>query len=402
MGTATTTSTLAAAMKEYYDRKLLTVARPKMVAEQFADHSKDIPKHEGQTVNFTRYVPLSVITSSTSEGSNPDYVELEAVRFSATLAKYANSVRLTDEIQLMSYCEPLNNAIIELGANMGQSVNRLYRKTMAAYMYPMRVDGDSTYAVSGTITSGATTTAFADTSLTQADHFWVDGTVVFTSGQNKGLSAHVTAFTASTDTVTFTPALQEACGTGDTFRIVASTGIVATDTVTASAVEKAVAFLKSQNAEPYDGQYYIGIISPFVTYDFMQDSSWVNAMLYGSPENLFKGEVGRWGGVRWVEDTDPWTENACDGSAYNDWDRGHGCYASGGIVNHTPIFGKHCYAGIRLEGVEDKVIVKVSGPQDTSNATNAYSMASWRVYFTSVVLNSLFGVSLISGSSSIA
>lgn len=42
-GTATTTTTLSQLMKTYYDKLLLEVARPHLVAEQFADHSRDIP-----------------------------------------------------------------------------------------------------------------------------------------------------------------------------------------------------------------------------------------------------------------------------------------------------------------------------------------------------------------------
>ena len=85
MTTATTTSTLTQMMKTYYDRALLKYAEPFMVADKLADHSRDIPKGEGKTVNFTRLVPLAVITAATDEGSNPDYVEMEAFEFEKTI-----------------------------------------------------------------------------------------------------------------------------------------------------------------------------------------------------------------------------------------------------------------------------------------------------------------------------
>ena len=68
---ATTTGTLTALMKTYYDKLLLEVARPKMVLDQFADKSRDIPRHEGQTVSFQRFVPLEVVTATTNEGELP-------------------------------------------------------------------------------------------------------------------------------------------------------------------------------------------------------------------------------------------------------------------------------------------------------------------------------------------
>jgi len=390
MGVATTTSTLTALMKTYYDKLLLEVARPKMVLDQFADKSRDIPRHEGQTVSFQRFVPLEVVTATTNEGELPPYVELEAMRFEATLQKYANAVRITEEVELTALSPVLEAAVKELGENMGQSLNRLYRGALAKFLYPMRVDNSATYGKSCVATAGTTTTLTDATNLSEAADFWNGGTVVITSGQNKGYSAHIDDFASGV--ITFSPALKEACDAGDTFRVVTSTGITSTNVITCSAVERAVALLKYFNAPSYDGKYYIGIISPFVQYDFMQDSAWVNAHHYAQDTALFDGEVGRWGGVRWVEDTDPWLEAAGTIGTYN----------ANGAVHQTPIFGKHAYAGVGIEGVPDKLFIKKPGDQDTSNYINAYSMVAWRVYFVPVVLNALFGVTLISGASTIA
>jgi N4-gp56 family major capsid protein len=387
---ATTTGTLTALMKTYYDKLLLEVARPKMVLDQFADKSRDIPRHEGQTVSFQRFVPLEVVTATTNEGELPPYVELEAMRFEATLQKYANAVKITEEVELTALSPVLEAAVKELGENMGQSLNRLYRGALAKFLYPMRVDNSATYGKSCVATAGTTTTLTDATNLSEADDFWNGGTVVITSGQNKGYSAHIDDFASGV--ITFSPALKEACDAGDTFRVVTSTGITSTNVITCSAVERAVALLKYFNAPPYDGKYYIGIISPFVQYDFMQDSAWVNAHHYAQDTALFDGEVGRWGGVRWVEDTDPWLEAA--GTI--------GTYDGTGTVHQTPIFGRHSYAGVGIEGVPDKLFIKKPGDQDTSNYINAYSMVAWRVYFVPVVLNALFGVTLVSGASTIA
>ncbi|HDP36347.1 MAG TPA: N4-gp56 family major capsid protein [Candidatus Atribacteria bacterium] len=403
MGTATTTTTLTPLMKTYYDRKLLEFAEPIMVADKLADHSRDIPQKEGKTVNFTRYVPLDKITEATAEGSNPDYVEMEAFNFEKTVAKYANSIRLTEEVQLTAYDDVLDGAVMLQGINMGESINYQYRKAMALGFYPMRVDNSTTYAKTGAVTTSTSTTVICDTSLTQADHFWADGLIIFTSGQNAGSAHLVTAFDATDDKVTFTPALKEKADVGDTFRIVVTTDLADTNVVTCAAVERAVAILKNNKAPKYDGKNYVGIISPFVTYDFMQDSAWVNAKHYASPQDILNGELGKWGGVRWYEDTEAWKELINDGTAHESTqDRGFGLYSASGTINHTPIFGKHALAGTRISGVKDKLIIKVSGPQDTSNATNAFSLVSWRVYFVGVVLNGLFGVNILSGASTVA
>jgi len=402
--TETTTTTLSALMKVFYDRKLLELATPVMVADQFADHSRDIPQKEGKTVNFTRLVALTKIMEATSEGANPAEVEMEAFDFEKTVAKYANTIRLTETLQLTAYDNTLNDAVELQGINMGESVNYQYRKAMATGFYPMRVDNSATYAKTCVCDAGSTTSkVIAAAELGgQADHFWEDGVIVITSGQNAGFSAVVTDSSTSDGEITFSPSLKEACATGDTFRIVVSTGLTSGNIVTCAAVERAVAVLKHNKAPKYDGKYYIGFIAPFVSYDFMQDSKWVSASEYAGSAKLYDGELGKWGGVRWVEDTEGWTEIITDGSAYNAHDVGFGVYSATGTINHTPIFGKHAYAGTRIKGVKDKLIVKVSGPQDTSNATNAYSKVSWRVFFVAVPLNALFGVNLISGASTIA
>lgn len=400
MGTMTTTSTLTQGMKVFYDRTLLEFAEPVMVTDKLADHSRDIPQKEGKSCNFTRYIPLAKITSSTSEGSNPDYVEMEAFNFEKTVAKYGNSIRLSETLQLTSYCEPLNAAVELHGVNMGESINYQYRMAMALGFYPMRADNSGTYAKSDSVAGTSTTTGFYATGLTEADYFWDDALLIFTSGQNIGSAHLVTEFLTSNNAVTFEPALKDAADALDTFRIVQTKGLAAGNVVTGDDIKRAVAILKNFKAPKLDGRFYGGILSPFVEYDFMNDSEWKNANLYASPEAIKNGEVGRYGGVRFYEDTEPWLEIPTDGTTHND-DLGFGVYSATGVINHTPIFGKHAIAGTRIDGIKDKLIVKISGDQDTSNATNAFSVVSWRAFFVAVVLNGTFGVNILSGASTV-
>jgi len=398
----TTTGTLTQLMKVYYDRKLLDFAEPVMVADKLADHSRDIPQKEGKTVNFTRYVPLAKITAATAEGGNPTVVEMEAFEFEKTTAKYSNTIKLTDTLLLTAYDDVTEGAVMLCGENMGESINHQYRKAMAEGFYPMRVDNSTTYAKTCVCDAGSSATGVvaADELGASGNDAWVGGLITILDGQNAGFSAVVTDSVTSTGAITFSPALKDACDTGDTFRIVVTTGLAATNIVTGAAVERAVAILKKNKAPKYDGKFYAGIMSPFVVYDFMQDSAWVNAQHYASPEAIKNGELGKWGGVRFWEDTEAWTDLITDGSA--ELDRGFGYYSAAGTINHTPIFGKHAFAGTRISGVKDKLIIKVSGPQDTSNATNAFSLVSWKAYFVAVVLNGLFGVNILSGASTVA
>lgn len=66
---------------------------------------------------------------------------------------------------------------------------------------------------------------------------------------------------------------------------------------------QAVAKLRAQNAPTINGDY-VAIIHPYVSYDLMRDPEWIDAHKYATPENIYKGEIGKIGGVRFVESSE--------------------------------------------------------------------------------------------------
>ncbi len=66
---------------------------------------------------------------------------------------------------------------------------------------------------------------------------------------------------------------------------------------------KAARFLKSQNTPRIEGGY-VAIIHPDVAYDLMRDEEWIDVNKYANSENIFAGEIGKIGGVRFVETTE--------------------------------------------------------------------------------------------------
>lgn len=60
--------------------------------------------------------------------------------------------------------------------------------------------------------------------------------------------------------------------------------------------------LAAVNAAPID-DCYVAIAHPYVTYHIMRDADkeWIDVARYSSPENYYKGEVGKIGGIRFVE-----------------------------------------------------------------------------------------------------
>ena len=99
---------------------------------------------------------------------------------------------------------------------------------------------------------------------------------------------------------------------GDTV-VTARENLTAESMLTAQLVVKAAAILKGKNTKPID-KGYVAIIHPFAAYDLMMDEGWKEAHKYVTPENIYEGELGKLGNVRFVESTEAkiW-ENAGQG-----------------------------------------------------------------------------------------
>ena len=69
------------------------------------------------------------------------------------------------------------------------------------------------------------------------------------------------------------------------------------------AVNLAVRILKKNLAKKIDGSY-VAIIHPDIAYDIMNDKRWIDVKTYADPEGIYEGEIGKIGGVRFVETTE--------------------------------------------------------------------------------------------------
>lgn len=73
--------------------------------------------------------------------------------------------------------------------------------------------------------------------------------------------------------------------------------------LTTDAVLKAVAELRAMNAPTINGEY-VGIIHPYVAADLMRSEKWQDWHKYTTSEDMYNGEIGKIGGVRFVETTE--------------------------------------------------------------------------------------------------
>lgn len=74
--------------------------------------------------------------------------------------------------------------------------------------------------------------------------------------------------------------------------------------ISVDTILRAVAQLKSMNADGIDGGDFVAIIHPYATYALMTSKEWIDIHKYKNPENIYQGEIGTLGGVRFVESTE--------------------------------------------------------------------------------------------------
>jgi len=378
-------------MCTYYDKVALAAEKPFLILDQFALKSRDIPKYSGKTVQWWKSIPLTVTVGALTEGVSPAATDLEFQNVTATVDIHGKVIALSELLQLTAIDPEMKSAAATLGQHRGKYVDLLYWEALAKNLYPMRIDADATYEGTGAEdgTAVESTVVIGDASLTAS----ANGVVVVTSGNNKGMGGYITSYSTPTLTISTTKpsyALNEACTVLDTFKFANSTGITAADPLTCAGVAKSVVILQSNHAVPLDDGYYGGILSPFTEYDIRNDSAWINADEYAGSKKLYNGEMGTWGMVRFVRDTIPWRSTAAT----------MGTYVATGAVFHTPIFGKECYAGVRLQGVQDQLIIH--DKTKTGDNLEMYSTMGWKAFLVCKVLNAVNGVQILSGATSIS
>jgi N4-gp56 family major capsid protein len=96
-----------------------------------------------------------------------------------------------------------------------------------------------------------------------------------------------------------------------------STGALTTGNgITSDMIRLAVTKLRAQGVLTRDGQFFAGVIHPNVSYDLRKESGaggWRLPQEYNVGDKLYKGEIGEWEGVRFIENVR--TRKANDGAS---------------------------------------------------------------------------------------
>ena len=167
--------------------------------------------------------------------------------------------------------------------------------------------------------------------------------------------------------------------TGAETAVSSRAGLDATAVLTVDLVEQVVAELRAQNAPTINGDY-IGIIHPYTAYDLMRDPDWRDPHKYADTTNLYEGEIGKIGGVRFVQSTEAkiWRDSTCPAQS--------GATPAYYAVFASLFFGDGAYGTTEVEGGGLQTIVKQKGSAGTADPLDQRSSVGWKALKTAEIL----------------
>ena len=396
MSNAITNSTvLAPALQAFYDKKFLLRAQAELAGYQFGQ-KRALPGGVGKTVYFSRYMPLNKVTSpldETDDGGIPlsSRQKFKTEEVSATAALWGDYVAISKLASITAIDKDVSQKVDIIGQQAGESIDAYVLGKVGAGMLRRRADGDPTYQFNGTAASGSTTTLVtpdnAANGSTGVSGTFNGGFLTIVGGTNYGQTRQISTSALSgtyVQTITVSSAFPKACDATSEFRVVVGTGIVSTDVLTTANIRLALRDLKRGKAMKAEKGYYIGLINPDIEYDFMGDTTFVQAATYkDSVDSLYTGEIGKWLGIRFVGASQLMRESVA------------GVADDAGAIHVASILGKEAYGVIELEGQSQKIYIKT--PEQLAQAIPMYSTCGWQVGFESKILNSCFSVNVLCG-----
>ena len=385
--TASTTTTLATIVGTYIRNEFYGYADPALQLYKDATKYKQ-PKGAGNVASFPRMRPLAVITSATSEGSNPSTLALTTDKVNVTMAKLANAVDVTKE-SWQTGIKPLSAMVgKKLRKNFNRSLTRNIQQTLAQRANRSLIDLNPAYQVGGTVTTATSTTVIADTSMAtpfSANDDLTGGLFIVTSGPGAGQVRQITDYATSGGVITMSPALDVALTTSSTIKVVVTPHINASMPFTTDAFIRAVYALQGYQAEPRSGSMWKVNIDPAMMADMKKDPVFIQSGMFNDTDKLEKGLRGFWFETLIGLDSEGWYEAVCtqaNGATEM------GTYAATGAVHTAWFYGADAFGCVAVEG-EGEGLANVNFynimTPDYSNNTLALTTHSWDTYFASVV-----------------
>ena len=132
-------------MKTYYEDRLIDLAEPKLVHDQFGD-KYPIPQNGGKTIEFRKYDSLPKATTPITEGVTPAGNSLNVTTITAEVTQYGDYIQLSDVLQLTAIDNNVVQATKLLGSQAGRTLDSITRDVLAGGTNVIRVGNKGTRA----------------------------------------------------------------------------------------------------------------------------------------------------------------------------------------------------------------------------------------------------------------
>lgn len=329
LGTITTFSDVTNMIKDYYDRMLLETLDPETKFYQFGVQ-KPLPKGEGRTIIWNR--PRRLGFGQKLTGSiKPSSNSLSTIKVSAIVEEYGGYTLLDEYTRMTSIVDTMVIATQELAKQAAETIDRAIVHAIIFFDDP--------------------------NTATSAVHVVKSSASLFIS---------TNAFVANTYSNTL---------------------------IAVSDIRRCTSELRRRNVPTLDGQNYVGIMHPLIAEDLRSDTTWQNWHQYTTPEYLYRGEIGRVEGVRFVESTfTPVSAGSADGNAIS------AAGSTSAVAYGTTIFGRGFYGVSELDGGIQTFTVTGPSKSDPLNQATTYG---WKSFFAAKILNVSAGLVLWTGSGDI-
>ncbi len=130
MAQINTSATLTQEVQTYYEKVFLERAKYELILKE-GGQIRTQPANSGRSVNFTRYDPLTIITTPITEASNPTACSMNASTITMTLSEYGLTTIHSKLLTVVSIDSMMAEKTSLVGQNMGETLNRLVRAELA-------------------------------------------------------------------------------------------------------------------------------------------------------------------------------------------------------------------------------------------------------------------------------
>ena len=117
-------------MKTYYSMRLINLAEPELIHDQFAQ-KHPIPKNGGKTIEFRKYDSLPKALVPLTEGVTPAGQKLSMGVIRATIKQYGGYIELSDILELTAIDNNLVQATRLLASQAGRTSDTITREVLA-------------------------------------------------------------------------------------------------------------------------------------------------------------------------------------------------------------------------------------------------------------------------------